>query len=564
MSAWNLASFPSHILADITQWLYSEDVLALYSSGDRFLQAKMSSGGVTELHHFSDNAEVPSLVQYFGNHLDTFKLSGSHELFASELTQKEMLKLPTSITSLQLDAELGDLSVLKHFTELRSLTVQEIHTDEDIPTNMPPMPNLSELKVVFSSAPNSLLQALSRSLTSIDMVSRPSHRLHNSYLASEDPDAWPELVSLSFRLVTPVDLPHFPRNLTRLHLQSGVYKQGSHSEVLVSPWSLLPPGIVDFLYGVNTIEMRPEDALGLNRSMTKLSLRAMKYVGFSVETMQHLPRTLERLILRNSTSYALRFDGPMLAALPPNLRELSASFAPYQLTAKSLPSGLEAIEFGSFCPGTLETLPSSLTTILSLKSNQAPSELLVIFGDHCAKLTILHLELVNLAPRVELPSLPETLTDLRFITPAGWIANLNCMPKSLQKLEMRLATTTAFPPGDWFQQLPYEKLEFLKIPTTRFTRQQVSYLHRCEQLKTVILAVDFYGTDFLDLLPKQVEVLDVTCVVTESWQAIREKLPTTLRSLKIRLHASDHALPAPGAEFGKLPHRLREFEVYHN
>ena len=535
----------------------------MYSSGDRFLQAKMSSGGVTEIHHFSDNAEVPSMVKYFGNHLDLFKVSGSHELFVADFAQDAMSKLPKSITSLSLNAELGDLSALDYFPKLRSLTVQEFHLNVSTPVKMPLVANLSELTIVFSSAPESVLQALSRSLTSLDMVARPSHRLVQSCLASEDPDAWPELQSLCFRLVTPVDLPHFPHNLTRLHLESGSYKQGSHSEVLTSPWSLLPPGIIDFLYGVSTIEMRPEDALGLNRSMVKLSIRAMKYVGFSVQTITNLPRTLERLILRNNTSYALRFDGLMLAALPPHLRELSASFAPYQLTAKSLPASLTAIEFGSYCPGTLETLPSSLKTI-GLKSNQDPSELPIIFGDHSAKLTILHLELTNLAPRVDLPSMPETITDLKFITPAGWIANLNCMPRSLQKLEMRIATTSAFPPGDWFLQLPHEKLEFLKIPTTRFTRQQVSYLHRCERLKTLILAVDFYGTDFLDLIPKHIEVLDVTCVVTESWQAIREKLPTTLRSLNIRLHASDHALPSPGAEFGKLPHRLREFEVYHS
>lgn len=533
----------------------------MYLSGDRLLQTKMTSGGVTELHHFSDGASVPSLIDYFGNYIHTFSISGASTLFDAELTLQNLLKMPKSLTSLKLDSELHGLDIGSHLPSLRTLVVQELRTETNSHQEVPWNANLTELKTVFSSPPNSVLQALSKTLTSLDMAPRPSQRLANSCLASTDESDWPELRSLRCRLVTPADLPNFPRYLTRLHLESGIYKPGSHSEVLAAPWALLPPGIIDFLYGVNIVELRPADALGLNRSMVRLSLMAMTYVGFDIETIGNLPRDLEVLVLRNSSFYAPRLDGAMLAVLPPNLRSLSASFSPYQVSREKLPPKLTNIGFGSFCPGTINSLPSSLVTLSGLRSYQAPSELPALFGDQSAKLTTLHLELPSLEPRTKLPDLPNTLTDLKFITPVGWIANLDCMPRELRHLEMRILTVSAAPPGDWFLQLPHLKLRSLKIPITRFTRQQMSYLHRCDKLKFLQIAVDFYGTDFLDLAPKSLESLDLGCIVSESWSAVREKLPRALRSLKIRLHGST-ALGSPGAEFSPRACRLREFEVY--
>lgn len=563
MSCWNLSSFPADVLADVTKWLYSEDILAMYLSGDRFLQAKMTSGGVTELHHFSDNAEVPSIASFFDPHLVKFSIKGAHLLFAIEFTENTFLKLPKSITDLEIDGDIRGLDVGAYLPNLRRLKVSDLILENDRGVSSPFTANLTELILHLCSATDSILKPLSRTLNSLSLVPRPSHRLANSYLASEEEDAWPELRSLQCRLVTPADLPRFPRHLTRLHLESGLYEPNNYSLALRSPWSLLPPGIIDFLYGINTIEMRSSDAANLNRSMTRLSLAAMTYVGFDVETIENLPRSLRMLNLKNNALYALRFDAAMLAALPPTLCELHASFFTCLVSRDTLPPSLTNLGFGSFCPGPINTLPSSLTSISHLRSNISPSELPAFFGEHTAKLTVLHLELTGVAANTEVPTLPETITDVKLLTPAGWIANLNCLPRKLRKLEMRLRTVSAFPPGDWFSQLPNDKLESLKIPVTKFTRQQVSYLHLCKELKTLLLAVDFYGTDLLDLLPKKIENLDIACIVSESWRSIREKLPPMLRALNIRLNATDNVLPSPGADFGPLPHRLREFEVYY-
>lgn len=562
MASSGLPSIPASLLADVTQFLLIEDVCRLYMSGSRVLITKLLNGGVRELRQLYSFV-VPSFVLLFDGYLQHYSLFDQYadtSLFYEYLTATKLQSLPKSLISLTTDLCFSEAEIAPYLPNLRHLQVRDISLNQHSAQQSPLNVALHTLKTTRSIPPSIVVQQLAPSLTYLEAFSFPSTSLASHCLASPDAHLFPYLEHLCFRGFCGVVLPSLPNNLTRLHLHSSLLTEDR--KPVNAPWKMLPPKITDLFYSANRIDITASEAALLNRSMTSLSLQSPNYNGFNKEVIEALPRALQTLSLFQEKGDSVRFSSDMCLALPPKLISLAASFQYHALKRNYLPNTLQNLTFGSYAHDSFDWLPPSLKTIKGLRTN--PLEFfwsaLGRGRNHNPEISELKLFVCEVyfldAPKMTpLNNFPSTITELNLQMPSGWPNSLECLPRTLQKLEMKIGTLTGPPPPDWFLFLPQTHLEELRIPQTRFTQQQMSYLPRCEKLRILDICVQFDALGLCQLLPNSIEELDAT-VHVENWDLVTEKLPKNLHKLVIRPHEAVLSYNA-----FKVPKHIRYFEV---
>lgn len=536
------SDLPVEVLAVVTFLLHGLDTLQLWNSGTKSLQSKLSYLGVasfrSELVRLNTTAPFALNLPFKSIralHLvcPTFEYAPEWQISPEMLVptlQTLELKFPTASDFFVLLTSETHPIVLPSLTKLIISTSHSFAPPEDALTRLQGLIDLSlaPLKrlVVFS---------LPDTLTSLHCVVK--HIIWDNTAAYGGLPAHLEQLKVKLRASSreqsfPSSLPP---SLRRLYATQSSMRQNYHAlfGLTLEQLTSLPRGITDLDVAIHSDVSVVDWFRVLPPQLLQFNLRGLNWTEIPLETIQCLPKTLERLIFPIRRRGARTLPYPWPWSLPKSLKTMNYRVSAYDI--EFLPKEMTELEV-SHIPESLPPLPPLLTH-LSLMSPPPASYAL----PSC--LSTLHIKLPRPCEPEVLSQLPPTLTSLQIIStlaPALDCSFFTSLPKKLTHFHFQNSGTIISTQECLF--FP-SSLESLYLGASRVPSPNSWNL----------------------ILPPYLASLEIHCrsTATEPAQEIGPfgKTPF-LTKISLHFQNSDFLSPLPGFYLRHLPPRIESFDFW--